>query len=607
MADDLGNEKSQLCSDIYASFVESSEDAIVFGTLDGRIASWNLGARELLGYESEEAIGQPLLMLIPADEQERFHKVQQSLAQGMAAPRFEARAVKKDGTEIDISIAISSVKDDQGRVVCTGGMFRDITRRKSTEAALARNEALFRFMFSNSPLPMWIFNQETLKVLEVNDAAASLYEYSREEFLASRIVDHLFHEDQPRLRETLARLQGPFSAVGIWRHRTKSGKEIFVEIYRHTVDWNGSPAQHVLAVDITQKRKAEEELRVAHEHSAREARDAAKITELIDILQSCNSVEEAYRVTASALPAVLTSPAGALCITSSSRNLVEAVSVWGDACSTERVFAPPDCWALRRGKQHGTSSPGSPMWCAHVTGHPEYGYVCIPLAAQGESIGLLYAELPEELASGRTSQGAIEVFGLKAKAVAERISLALANLHLREKLRNQSIRDSLTGLFNRRFLEESLERECHRAIRSKRNIALLMFDIDHFKRFNDTFGHQAGDMLLSLLGRVLNEKTRGQDIACRYGGEEFALLLVDTTIDGSVKRAEMLRQELKDLTVQYGGRILGKITVSVGIAAFPDHAASVEEIIRAADLALYRAKSEGRDRVVVAEHASSES
>jgi diguanylate cyclase (GGDEF)-like protein len=127
-----------------------------------------------------------------------------------------------------------------------------------------------------------------------------------------------------------------------------------------------------------------------------------------------------------------------------------------------------------------------------------------------------------------------------------------------------------------------------------------MLDIDHFKQFNDTFGHQAGDTLLRALGDFLSQRTRGQDVACRYGGEEFVLILAGAPIDAACKRAELLRQELKQLTVQHAGQVLGRISVSIGISAFPGHGATTEELVRTADQALYRAKAEGRDRVVVA-------
>ena len=194
----------------------------------------------------------------------------------------------------------------------------------------------------------------------------------------------------------------------------------------------------------------------------------------------------------------------------------------------------------------------------------------------------------------------MEALARQAAAVGERISLALANLRLREVLRSQSIRDPLTGLFNRRHMEESLEREVHRAARNEECVTLLMLDIDHFKQFNDTFGHQAGDTLLRALGDFLSQRTRGQDVACRYGGEEFVLILAGATAEDGCKRAELLRQELKQLTVQHAGQVLGRISVSIGISAFPGHVATAEELLRAADQALYRAKAEGRDRVVVA-------
>ena len=198
----------------------------------------------------------------------------------------------------------------------------------------------------------------------------------------------------------------------------------------------------------------------------------------------------------------------------------------------------------------------------------------------------------------------MEALARRASAVAERISLVLANLSVREVLRNQSIRDSLTGLFNRRFMEESLEREVRRAARNKEGVALLMLDLDRFKLFNDTFGHQAGDVLLRGFGDFLSQGTRGQDVACRYGGEEFLIVLSGASVDAACKRAELLREDLKQLTVRHAGQVLGRVTVSIGVSAFPGHGATAEELVRAADKALYRAKTEGRDRGVVASPVS---
>lgn len=176
-----------------------------------------------------------------------------------------------------------------------------------------------------------------------------------------------------------------------------------------------------------------------------------------------------------------------------------------------------------------------------------------------------------EAGSGEGPEASIERLEQQAAVVGERISLAIANLRLREALRTQSIRDPLTGLFNRRYMEETLERELSRAARNEQAVALLMFDLDHFKRFNDTFGHQAGDVLLRALGDFLMHRTRGQDVPCRFGGEEFAVILAGADIEGAQMRAEVLREEVKTLTVQHAGQVLGRISLSAGVAVFPHH------------------------------------
>jgi diguanylate cyclase (GGDEF)-like protein len=187
-----------------------------------------------------------------------------------------------------------------------------------------------------------------------------------------------------------------------------------------------------------------------------------------------------------------------------------------------------------------------------------------------------------------------------AEAVAAQLGLGLANVQLREVLRIQSIHDPLTGLFNRRYMEETLEREVHRARRGGKPMSVLILDIDSFKQQNDVFGHEGGDAVLRELGRLLRESLRKEDIPCRYGGEEFVLVLPDAVLQGAVRRAEQLREAVKHLSIPYQGRKIGSITVSIGVAAFPEHGQDGRALLQAADVALYQAKHEGRDRVSVA-------
>ena len=188
----------------------------------------------------------------------------------------------------------------------------------------------------------------------------------------------------------------------------------------------------------------------------------------------------------------------------------------------------------------------------------------------------------------------------QATALGERLSLALGNLRLREALRTQSIRDPLTSLFNRRYMEETLERELSRSARTGQPVALLMVDIDHFKQFNDTFGHQGGDALLRTLGDFLTHRTRGHDVACRYGGDEFAIILSGAGKEAAERRAQILHEDLKHMIVEHDGKVVGRVTFSIGIAVAPENGTSAAELLHAADASLYRAKAEGRDRIVVA-------
>jgi diguanylate cyclase (GGDEF)-like protein len=181
------------------------------------------------------------------------------------------------------------------------------------------------------------------------------------------------------------------------------------------------------------------------------------------------------------------------------------------------------------------------------------------------------------------------------------MALNLAGLKLRSTLSERSIRDPLTGLFNRRYLEESLERELFRAAREQKTLGAIMIDLDRFKQFNDTFGHPAGDQVLKAIGEFIQTRTRRGDIACRYGGEEFTLILPGATLEITSQRAEKLRQEIQQLKAPYGKHI----TVSIGVAVFPAHGETKETLLKAADFALYRAKREGGNRVAVASVTSS--
>ncbi len=357
-------------------------------------------------------------------------------------------------------------------------------------------------------------------------------------------------------------------------------------------------------------KKAEEELRESHDELAatlekqkQQARDMTLLSEMGDFLQACPVLEDSYAIIGYYTPRLLPFRNGVLFLSNESRDSLEAVSAWGALEEDNRHprCAPAHCWALRREQILWMDESSTGLRCHHLDHSEVAQYMCVPLFAQREVLGILHlqsrkAEAPAPIPEGEAQTRVLSL----AKTVGEHITLAVANLRLRETLRNQSIRDGLTGLFNRRYLEETLEREIHRAAREQAPLSIIFLDIDHFKSFNDEYGHEAGDAVLRQLGAFLTAQVRYEDIACRYGGEEFVIVLPDAAIGVAAQRAEGMRAGVKGMSVQVGGKLLKGITLSLGVSAIPEFEATGEILMRAADAALYQAKAEGRDRVSVA-------
>ncbi len=345
--------------------------------------------------------------------------------------------------------------------------------------------------------------------------------------------------------------------------------------------------------------RAQDQLRESLSETQTYAREIEAINELVKQLQSCLTLEEARKLAARVLQQFFA--AGSLLLLNSSRNLLDTAFTWGNGESKAGPFPPESCWALRKGERHLVHPRGVNLICEHSADSSAACHLCLPMIAQGDSLGVLTIDdssLCECVAEAGTVQRKLRL----AETLSEQIALAFANLNLRDTLKYQSLRDSLTGLFNRRHMEDSLERELLRAARSQTPVTVLMIDIDHFKRLNDAYGHEAGDVLLRELGAMLRSVVRGGDISCRYGGEEFLMIMAETNLEAGYQRAENIRQQVTELQVRCHGEILRKITVSIGVAGFPVHGDSAGTIVKAADEALYRAKREGRDRVVVAEN-----
>lgn len=511
----------------------------------------------------------------------------------------------------------------------------EVAKRERIEQTLTENNQTFRAFIHTTPLAVISLSSER-KVQVWNAAAERMFGWKQEEVIGKLMPPSL--EGSP---EEMVHL----------RDFAKRDSQIDMEVTRHRKD--GSPIDLRLSIaplrnaqgringtilvlaDITERKRADtqilklnrdletyaREMKIANEQLKRESEERLEaeqvlrdvnrqlvasvdelqertrqmqlLGEMSDALQACSLLNDAYPIISHFLAQFFPANVGALYLHDSARKLVEIATIWGDVKEQylETIFTSEDCWALRRGQIHHVTAQQDGLRCKHAQHTPSYA--CIPMSAQGETLGILHMrELsPDSILDDAGLQLAI--------TVGDQLSLALANLRLRNELRQQAIRDPITKLFNRRYMEETLVREVSRAERNNQPLSIIMIDIDHFKEFNDSFGHEAGDLVLQSLAKFLSTRVRGSDVACRYGGEEFTLILPAATLELAHKRAEQIREGIQSIQVKSGGQTLGPITLSLGVAVFPNHGATGEAILQLADAALYRAKQNGRNRVVV--------
>ena len=380
----------------------------------------------------------------------------------------------------------------------------------------------------------------------------------------------------------------------------RDGSEFPVELAAWATGSGEKTVFNAFVQDISERVRAQHDLEQAF-RSASEAvgalerrnREMTLMGEMRELLQNCETMEETYEVISPYATQAFGNASGAVYVLAPSHNTVERVASWGAAVDDDAVFAPSACWGLRRGRLHA-AGPTSALVCGHLPRPSLQASLCIPMVAQSEALGVLH--LRRDVGDGEVRD---EDWEQLAVAMAEHFGLALANQRLRQSLRSQSIRDPLTGLYNRRYLDEFLERELRRLSRASRPLSVVSIDVDHFKQFNDNFGHSAGDAVLAALGQVLLENVRGEDIACRMGGEELLVILPDCASEAAVERAEELRVLVRNLSVEHQGHALGRITISIGVATSPVDGSSGEALLLASDAALYSAKAQGRDRTLV--------
>jgi diguanylate cyclase (GGDEF)-like protein/PAS domain S-box-containing protein len=469
---------------------------------------------------------------------------------------------------------------------------------------LRDSETRYRRLFETAKDGILLLDADSGKISDVNPFLLNLLGYAYEELLGKRLWEIGPFKDivasQAAFRELQQKEYIRYEELPL---ETKQGAQVEVEFISNLYDVNGKKVIQCNIRDISERTRTKNRLHQANQELSalvaelqKREREMQLINRMNEMLQACKTQDEAYQVIALAASELFPGQSGGLAILHDSGKYLETFARWGDEPLLESIFSLEDCWAMRRGQPHQVMGGQTSVICHHFISPPQTGYLCLPLVVQGETLGLFYLNMP----AGMHSEQAMSWRQL-IMTVGEGIKLSLSNLKLREIMREQATRDPLTGLFNRRYLDDTLPRELNHARRQNTRISLAMLDIDHFKQFNDNFGHEAGDLILRELGRTLRENIRKSDIACRFGGEEFVLVLLDSSLEDSHQHIKKICSLVKDLQIRYGEQLLATLTLSVGIVEAPQQSLTADDLLHAADRALYSAKHAGRDCIVVSD------
>lgn len=325
------------------------------------------------------------------------------------------------------------------------------------------------------------------------------------------------------------------------------------------------------------------------------------LNEMIQQFQTCDTVDDAFKVVEEQLKDAFPSVSGSVFLIKSNHKSPDLAAVWGSDDTQNSCLPNKDCksFICEKPKVVQSDEGLSQPICSQLADLPKQWHICLPLMVKTTTIGTLHLTAPFDPTGSETGED-VDRRGLFWGTLAESLAMEISNIRLREGLENQALKDHLTGLYNRRYLDDVLDKELHRVDRSGQNLSVFMIDIDHFKRYNDTYGHDGGDAVLKTIGDLLNHWVREEDVVARTGGEEFVMVLPGANSDAALRRANDLRKTIEELDIIHEGQKLGRVTVSIGIAVYQDHALDKDGLMQAADKAMYVSKREGRNRVTLA-------
>jgi diguanylate cyclase (GGDEF)-like protein/PAS domain S-box-containing protein len=462
------------------------------------------------------------------------------------------------------------------------------------------SENNLRNIIENAPIGMAFLSLEG-KYLDANRVLIELLGYPKEELknLSFQLLTH--PEDLETSLDTFNKLiKGETSTITLEKRYIHKNGSVISAIASGTLllnPYDNSKIYLTQIVDISD--------RVANEHKILDLnnktistlneltlleKNEKLVNKLNGMLQLCVTMKETYPRINLIAQELFTGFNGALSVLNKSNNNLETVIQWGKEKILRDGFSPEDCFSIREGSITIVDDPNKWLACPHYLNSPIGGYMVLPLFVQNELLGVIHLSAQAKISIPKHLQDTALTFSNMVK-------IALSNIKLRESLRELSLRDSLTGLYNRRYINENLPHELAQVIREKNVLIVIMLDLDNFKNFNDSYGHEAGDEVLKLMGQVINQHIRLSDTACRFGGEEFLITMHGTNLDDCIVHLKELQKIIKNKSVFFNNQILPTVTLSIGVAMAPIHGTTMDDVIQAADQALYIAKKSGKDRI----------
>lgn len=565
----------------------------------------NQAVCRITGYKREELLGKTYDFLIKdeylCEDQQAFNFITAGRMK-----EYEIEVCDKNGKLLNMKV-IHTLLETNGKIAGIYGIAEDITERKQMEQAVKESEEKYRTLVENSNDIIFSLDMKGI-ITYVSPAIERLSRFKSEGMLGRSFKELIHPNDMDGMMPMAEKLfQGEAAS---WEFRINNGTDYKYArtFFRPITKYGVLVGMTGVLVDITERKAQEEALMKAYEQQAVWIRDLEQrnreitlMAEMGEQLQTCISSDEIYKLAGQYLVKLLPDESGILFILNESVAIYESVASWRGPLCSDLIFAPDDCWALRRGRPHLVDTGNTLVLCRHINMSQQRCYLEVPLMAQGKAIGLLYVQGDQSI--DRKDEASRAYFSeqkqIMISTIARQLAMAIANMKLQEALRYQATRDPLTGLYNRRYMEQALEKELHLANRHQTTFGVMIMDLDHFKNFNDIFGHEAGDAVLRDIALFLQKNVRAEDIVCRFGGEEFLVILPHATLEITRSRAEMLRQGVQNIYMQQNGRGLGTVTISLGVAIYPEHGTTSDALLRIADLALYHAKQSGRNCTVI--------